>query len=69
MPNSNFSSQIALNKAENLQFGMKNANLATPGTKFESWCAAISNEKSSCDLMLQTNDLRPEQIAFQLKIL
>ena len=51
MPNSNFSSQIALNKAERLPFGIKNANLATPGTKFGScWCAAMSNEKSSCDL-------------------
>jgi len=50
MPNSNFSGQIALNKAERLQFGIKNANLATPGTKFGSWCAAMSNEKSSYDL-------------------
>ena len=47
MPNSNFSSQIALNKAESLQFGIKNANLATSGKKIGSWCAAISNEKSS----------------------
>ena len=30
MPNSHFLSQIAWNKAENLQFGIKNANLATP---------------------------------------
>jgi len=32
LPNSNFSSQIALNKAESLQIGIKNAKLETPGT-------------------------------------
>jgi len=37
MQNSNFSSKLALNKADSLQFGIKNANLATPGKKFASW--------------------------------
>jgi len=32
MPNSIFSSQIALNKAESPQFGIEHGNLATPGT-------------------------------------
>jgi len=52
MPNSNFSSQIALNKAESLQFRVTNVNLATPGTTLGSRCAVISNEKSSYDLTI-----------------
>jgi len=32
MENNIFSSQIALIKAESLKFGIKHANLATPGT-------------------------------------
>jgi len=52
MPNSIFLSQIALSKAESLQFGIKSAKLATPGTTLGCWCAATSNEKSSYDLTI-----------------
>jgi len=85
MPNSIFSSQIALIKAESLKFGIKHANLATSSTTLGCWYTAISNEKSSYDLKfsvfafaclccyqtvtLQTNGLFPGQITFQLKLL
>jgi len=50
MPNSIFSSKIALIKAESLKLGIKHANLKIPGRTLGCWCATLTNKKSSYDL-------------------
>jgi len=47
-----FSQATSLYRTQRRQFGIKNANLATPGTTQECWCAAISKETSSYELTI-----------------
>ena len=49
MPNSNFSSQIAWNKAESLQFGIKYTNLSTPSL-VQHYGASAQQKWADCEI-------------------